>query len=444
MEIGAEEKSINRLLKGVEDLADFEFEDLCTSLLEKSKIKIKTSEISPGRLRMSGEFQSPEGPISCIIEAKKGGVEPEDMQELASQTAEAKGIYISTADFSKDARTYGEEFSISMIDGRDLALLLKQYNLAAEIEGKKHKEFLEREGARFLPSIETLENLMKGAKEAYAQGDLKRALESFSKVIDLKPNYDLAWSMKGKILSDMGEEDKALQCFAKAVEYNLENEIAWFNLATSLCKVGRHQEEMEAYDKAIKLKKDYLDAWLNKGVALHELKRYEEAIQCYDHVLNFNPKDAKALSNKGAALKKLRKFEEALNCYDEAIDADEEHLDAWLNKSILLEKMGRNYEALKCLDFLLSKKEDSKIWYLKGLAHLNLMENAHARESFEKALELEPTLKEAKIALRKVKRRKERPGVSRSEYECWGEYEEDDEGCKECDVKDDCRKVVKC
>lgn len=438
--LGKEGRVAKEILNAVNEMEDEEFQSLCRELADHMNVQIEEIESGGGETRIRGELR-PEGkdPVSLVMAFKKGRAEPEDIQRIVAMSKEAVGIFITPSGFSEDARTYGDEFEIKMFDAQGFVSLLKQYDLAESVEDRSRKKFIEKEGARFLPSIDRLEGLMKLAKEHYSINSYKKALQYLEEALQLKPNYDQAWSLKSRIYESLGEPEEALECAKKATEYNVGDPELWLALGNTLSKMIRTEEEIQCYDRAISLNKKFTEAWNNKGIALHSLGKYEEAIGCYDRVLELDSSNIQALNNKGAALRKLGKEKEALKLYDRALEFDQDFLDAWINRAVLLQFIGDDTEAIKAFDRVLQDvKDNPKIWYQKGISHMNLREDTNAKKCFEEALSLDPDLTEGKKALEKMK-----SGVRKRGYPCFGGYDEKDEGCAECKVSSECKEKSK-
>jgi len=241
----------------------------------------------------------------------------------------------------------------------------------------------------------------------------------------------------------MGDFDGALQSFAQALKVNPELEEGWMGLGTVLHDLGRYREEVEAYDEALKLRPRSVEAWINKGAALHALQDYAGALACCEKVLALRPEHAAAWNNKGAALLRLGRMEEAARCFQEALHFRPDFYDAMVNRIFLSQKAGRHGDVVLWADRALRIREEGWLWYVKGLAHLGLLESTLAMKSFERALALDPTLKEARAGLRRAKALREKVDFYRGVYECFGTFLEGDPGCAECEIVAKCREVTR-
>jgi tetratricopeptide (TPR) repeat protein len=301
----------------------------------------------------------------------------------------------------------------------------------------------EEEKERFLPSVDRLEASVHAGRKALDGGRYDEALRAFNEALHLKPGYDVAWLLRGHALRRMGDFEGALQSFAQALRNNQDSEEGWMGLAAALHELRRYREEVEAYDELIKLHPRFVEAWINKGAALHDLKDYPAALGCYDRVLSLRPEHAAAWNNKGAALLRLGDEARAAGCFDQALHFNPDFLDAMVNRIFLSQRQGHHGEVVFWADRALRLREAGWLWYVKGLAHLGLLEATMASKAFERALSLDPSLRDAKAGLRRAKSLREKVDFYRGVYECFGMHLAGDPGCAACEIGAKCREVTR-
>ncbi|MEE9116550.1 MAG: tetratricopeptide repeat protein, partial [Thermoplasmata archaeon] len=130
--------------------------------------------------------------------------------------------------------------------------------------------------------------------------------------------------------------------------------------------------------------------------------------------------------------------------YERATEADPEFTDARKNKVILLEEMGKKSKVAKELDKILKiRPANAEMWFYKGSIHLGLKQKKQAVAAFEKVIELDPKLKNAKKMLNKAKRLRIKKKIKKDDYPCFGDHEEGEEGCEECGVQNECKENTK-
>ncbi len=296
---------------------------------------------------------------------------------------------------------------------------------------------------RFLPSVVSLEESMRAGKRNLSAGQLTEALGHFNAALKLKPRYDVAWIARGQVLKLQGDFPEALRSFAEALVLKPENEEAWMALGSVLHAMGRFEEEVEAFEEILRRNPRSVEALVNKGAALHELRKYPAAEVCFDQVLEMRPEYAPAWNNKGATLLRRGKVDGALAAFARAVHFDPDFFDAYVNEVFADQRKGKHGEAVIASDRALRLRETSWLWYLKGLSHLALLESSLAGRCFERALELDPNLKEARRSLRKAKELRKLVDLYRGVYECFGTLEVGDPGCEECEIRARCQEVTR-
>ena len=161
--------------------------------------------------------------------------------------------------------------------------------------------------------------LEQGLLHGYAEESAK-ALASFDKALEFKPDDDVAWYNRGYALGNLGRLEEAITSYDKALEFQPDYHEAWNNRGMALGNLGRGEEAIASYDKALEFQPDYHEAWNNRGIALGNLGRLEAAIASFDKALEFQPDSYEAWNNRGIALGNLGRLEEAIASYDKALE----------------------------------------------------------------------------------------------------------------------------
>ncbi|MBD2430490.1 tetratricopeptide repeat protein [Fischerella sp. FACHB-380] len=158
-----------------------------------------------------------------------------------------------------------------------------------------------------------LGNLLVSAKEYEA------AIASYDKAVEIKPDYQEAWFMRGIALFQLGRYEEAIASYDKAVEIKPDYQEAWYIRGIALFQLGRYEEAIASYDKAVEIKPDYQEAWYIRGIALRQLGRYEEAIASYDKALEIKPDYHQAWYNKACCYALQVNIEQAIENLQKAI-----------------------------------------------------------------------------------------------------------------------------
>jgi len=146
--------------------------------------------------------------------------------------------------------------------------------------------------------------------------DYEEALLLINQVIDIAPNYGIAYSNKGNLLKELGRYSEAFDCFDKAIDLAPDYPEVYNNKANTLQDLYRCAEAVPLYDKAISLLPGYAEALSNRGNALEQLGRHDEALESYQLAINANPQYADAYWNMALSLLNNGDFERGWQNYE--------------------------------------------------------------------------------------------------------------------------------
>lgn len=153
-----------------------------------------------------------------------------------------------------------------------------------------------------------------------------------------------------KRYADEGRDDKAVELWTRIVDIEPSFAEAHFNLGVALVKTGKHEESLAHFEKTVKLNPYFYKGYYALGNSLLHLERYEEAANQYLKALELNPDDASIHSNLGLAYAALGEQEKALEEYRKAIELDPGHVYAYIGLRREYEKMGQPEKAQEVAD----------------------------------------------------------------------------------------------
>jgi tetratricopeptide (TPR) repeat protein len=174
-----------------------------------------------------------------------------------------------------------------------------------------------------------------------------------------------------------------------------EDAVSLFQKGQDAHEKGQLAEAIALYEKAIAETAEFPEAEFQRGHALLSLGRKDEAEKAFRRAVQIRPEWTLALANLGSLLVSRGSYQEAEKLLLKAISIDDENALAF---SALTELRIANKakpeelrELLTRLNSLTSKaRPTAGAWAAKGAIEAALSENAAARTSFDKALELEP------------------------------------------------------
>jgi tetratricopeptide (TPR) repeat protein len=126
-------------------------------------------------------------------------------------------------------------------------------------------------------------------------------MDPYQKKIAANPNNPDIYVEAGDHYFENDELEKALECFSKAVELVPTDTVALHNKGSVLFMMERFDEVVTTFDKLIAIDSEDTSAYLTKGAALFKAGKYDESIQALNNVVKRDMNDAAAWYYKASA-----------------------------------------------------------------------------------------------------------------------------------------------
>jgi tetratricopeptide (TPR) repeat protein len=213
------------------------------------------------------------------------------------------------------------------------------------------------------PSSAILYN-MEGAVEA-SNGDSKKAIASYSKAIQLRPDYHKAMDNCGKLYFENGQFEKALELFQRSILIHPENENALLGLALISAQENRLSDAINYYLRIIKLSPSHERALHDIGAIYLIEGDYDTATRYLGKLYNISSKSISGLVNYATALSAMGQIDRAINLYHEAVEMGAEVEECCYSICVSLE---RTNQLTQLASFLTKECVDQ----FKGCSHWHL------------------------------------------------------------------------
>ena len=142
--------------------------------------------------------------------------------------------------------------------------------------------------------------------------DFDLAIEDFSKVVEMDPEYVGTYYYHGLAYLFKGDfDDLAIENLNKAIEQNSDHADAYYYRGAAYNFKGEVELAIKDYTKAIELKPDYADAYYNRGTAYFSKDEAKRAIEDYTKAIQLKPDHANGYYNRAEALLHLQEWEKA-------------------------------------------------------------------------------------------------------------------------------------
>jgi protein O-GlcNAc transferase len=193
--------------------------------------------------------------------------------------------------------------------------------------------------------MNNISNTLHRAQNLHAKGQLKSAINLYSKII-LKDNTNSnVFYLLGTAYIQLGLFEKALSNLEKSINLNPNNSHSYNVKGIALNALKKFEEAIVSYKHAIKLRPDNFQAFNNMGISFKALQKFKEALLNYKEAIKLNPTYAEAFKNYGNVFSLMGNFEEALLNYKEAIKLNPTYVEALRGEAVTLEDLKRHEES---------------------------------------------------------------------------------------------------
>jgi Flp pilus assembly protein TadD len=207
----------------------------------------------------------------------------------------------------------------------------------------------------------------------------------------------------GRALVARGDAAGALSRFEEAVRLDPTMPDAQTNLGTALMNVGDLARARQHYEEAVRLLPDWPVALANLGRLHLRMGEIAEGIARYEQAVAIDPGFATAHYNLANVLRETGRVDEAVRRYRDALAADPLYEDALFNLVATLDVAGRTPEGIADIRTALAAGlESGEIENLLGILLAQQGDIRGARDSFARALELQPNLPGARENLERA------------------------------------------
>ena len=176
-----------------------------------------------------------------------------------------------------------------------------------------------------------------------------------------------------------------------------------YRLGNQLAKAEHHGEAIAHYEAALRAAPNHINARVNLGTAHHRLGDAVAALQCYRRALEIDSKSVRAHANLARVVRELGEVEQAIRHWEAARRLHPDNTVILRELGSLLCNAGQWRGARRCLEAVVAAEPDSAAGY-NGLGAMCLLEDKadEAVPLFERALQLDPGLREAHFNLGNV------------------------------------------
>lgn len=229
-----------------------------------------------------------------------------------TQSAESQSDFTAVIDLCQQAQAYElssandkylRQLQAWALNRRGQAFVEQAARLLEEGDAERAAQFDGKALADFEAAVKHDQTRWKafhnrGVSYALA-GKYKSAIDDFSMVIELKPDYENAWFNRGEIQYELGQFETAIADYSQALELEPGDFGAVTGRGHAHYQMKQFTAALDDYAAAIRLAPDTASAYANRGDTYRSLQNWEEAAADFRKAIELDPSSARGY--QGAA-----------------------------------------------------------------------------------------------------------------------------------------------
>lgn len=181
----------------------------------------------------------------------------------------------------------------------------------------------------------------------YKEGEQDKAIESYSKAIDIDPKYTDAYFSRGLAYDNADNLEKAITDYSSAIEFNPKYTGAYVSRGVVYGKSGQLDKSIADFSAAIGIDPEYRDAYTNRGVASLNLGQWDNAIADCTKAIEIDPQSGVAYENRGVAFLNQKQADKAIADFTSAINIDPKYIKAYNDRGFTYNLIGQYDKAVE-------------------------------------------------------------------------------------------------
>ncbi|HVS03759.1 MAG TPA: sulfatase-like hydrolase/transferase [Thermoanaerobaculia bacterium] len=234
------------------------------------------------------------------------------------------------------------------------------------------------------------DRLVHQTVDAYARGELDRALELARELVRRRPDMPLAYEQVVMVLRDRGQNREAIELMERAMALGAADHSLLRQLGLTLAEAGRAQEAIGILSPLAGNVAD-LEARNALAIAYTDAGRHREAVETLQTVLAADPNDSKALETLGIVHLRMQRPAEAQRYLERALAVDPDLPLSWNTLGVARAMQGDAEEAMAAWERALALDPQLlDALYNLGLTAARVGDTQRARSALVRSLAIAP------------------------------------------------------
>lgn len=206
-----------------------------------------------------------------------------------------------------------------------------------------------------------INTLFNYALTAYQAGMNKIAIEKFTELKDLDPEYHSLYLYLAKSYEREGELEKSFEAVSQGLHYDEFNKDLFFYGGTLAIRLGYEEEGIDLFRNALALDPEFIEAAL--ALSKLHLKRedYEDVLVLLNEMKEARVEEPQFLWDEAVALWHLEEYSQALNKYESAYNYFKNDTNFLTDYAYFLMEEGKRQEAAELFTVVLQEDPSNEV-----------------------------------------------------------------------------------
>jgi len=139
----------------------------------------------------------------------------------------------------------------------------------------------------------------------------REAVEQMNALIELQPDWAMAYLTRGYALQKLGRFELAIKNFDRAIELKPGDAEAFYSRGQAYRLLGKRERAIADFTRAIELKPDHAKAYTSRGACYLEAERYADALADVTKAIQLKPDLAEAYTNRAVYFFTQKQYDQA-------------------------------------------------------------------------------------------------------------------------------------
>lgn len=190
---------------------------------------------------------------------------------------------------TSDAATYFDA-ATAYFDDNNFEKAIEQFSKSIELDNENAQAYY-----------------MRGLSYSYIR-DFDAAITDFNQSLDLSPGNADVYYNRGNAYTNKQQYDDAIKDYSESVSISPQIPEAFFNRANIFYNLGQYDSAIEDYTSAITINPQYIKAFFNRALAHKTNKQYANSVEDFEQVKRLDPDNVRLIEKAQRQIDNLRKL----------------------------------------------------------------------------------------------------------------------------------------